>query len=180
MRNQQFGIAAGSPNWAQGGTPNRFRFDDELIRRSRGELYGEPMMEVLPSWAPYKWAFGDGLDPEEAIAAGAGESMDRDLWGGFYYGYHPYRDHGYPEAYDDASYTAIAHGYTDPLGDPDQDLWHYAAPSDIQPQVHETQPWHAAFVRQHARGRSHHESRSDQGRNAAYEYESLDFEGRSG
>lgn len=181
MRNEQFGPAAGSPNWAQGDTPNRFRFQDEVIRQSRGELYGEPMMQVLPTYAPYKWAFGEGLYPEDAIAAGAGELLDRNLWGGTYFGYHPYRDHGYPAGADNASYAAMPRGYTDPLYDPDQDLWHYGVPSDAQPELQDRDPWDSAHRRQAMRGRSHHSSRSEarSDRGASYGYESLGFHGRS-
>lgn len=179
MRNEQFGIPAGSPNWAQGDTHNRFAADDEIIRQSRGELFGEPMMEVLPTFAPYKWAFGEGLNPEDAIAAGAGESLERDLWGGFYYGYHPYLEHGYPGSWDNASYAAMPRGYTDPLYDPDQDLWHYSVPTDTMPAVQPREPWHAAFMRNLGRGGgSSHPSRSDAGMGTVEnEYENLGFHG---
>ena len=178
--NAPFGIPAGSPNWAQGDSGNRFRYDDELIRQSRGELFGEPMMEVLPTYAPYKWAFGNGGNqPEEAIATGAGERLDRDLWGGFYYGYHPYAEHGYPAEWDDASYTTVATGYTDPLFDPDHDLWHYSAPEDIMPQVQQLNPWHAAHARADARGRATHETRSHAGRGMHHGHEQVQFEGHS-
>lgn len=181
MRNAPFGIPAGSPNWAQGRSGNRWRYDDELIRQSRGELYGEPMMEVLPTFAPYKWAFGGtGMQPEDAIAAGSGEELDRNLWGGFYYGYHPYLDHGYPAEYDNASYATMPVGYTDPLFDPNQDLWHYGAPSDIMPQVKSRDPWHAAFTRAIGRGRKTHETRNSHGHGkGSHEYETLGFHGRS-
>jgi hypothetical protein len=179
--NACFGLQAGSPNFAQGGSGNRWRYDDELIRQSRGELFGEPMMEVLPTFAPYKWAFGgDTMQPQDAIAAGAGESLERDLWGGFYYGYHPYAEHGYPAAFDDASYTSMAIGYTDPLFDPDQDMWHYVAPIDSQPQVHEHNPYHAAIARAIGRGRTTHAARSRAGYGYPSTHETLDFHGHSG
>lgn len=178
--NAPFGIAAGSPNFAQGGSGNRWRYDDELIRQSRGELYGEPMMQVLPSWAPYKWAFGDGgIQPEDAIADGAGEDLDRDLWGGFYYGYHPYLEHGYPAHFDDASYVHVAKGAHDPLYDPDQDMWHYITPAQVQPRVDEINPWNAAVARTFARGVPAHDAFSRAGHDYDRGHEEVQFEGHS-
>lgn len=177
-RNRQFGIEAGSPNFAQGGTPNRFALDDELIRQSRGELFGEPMMEVLPTFAPYKWAFGDdGMEPEDAIAAGSGESLDRNLWGGTYYGYHPFRDHGYDPSFDQVSHASLGVSYLDPYGDPDQDLWHYGVPVEAQPKVQLLDPWHTAFAR--AFGKRTHPAREKAGEGLSRGYESLNFDGYS-
>lgn len=178
--NAPFGVAAGSPNFAQGGSGNRWRYDDEIIRQSRAELFGESMMEVLPTWAPYKWAFGDGgMQPEDADPYGAGASMDRDLWGGFYYGYHPYAAHGYPHEYDNASYTEIAKGYNDPLYDPDQDLWHYGVPLEAQPEVPEVDPWKSAIYRAFKRDVPRHDALSRAGMGYDRGHEELQFEGHS-
>jgi hypothetical protein len=178
-RNAPFGVAAGSPNYAQGGSGNRFARQDSIIRLSREALSGRGEQETLPTFAPYAWAWsqGTGMEPEDAIAAGSGESLRRNIWGGFYYGYHPYEDQGYGRGSDNASYADMPIGYTDPLFDPDQDLWHYAVPSDAQPQVKERQPWHASFARAFSRKHKIHSTRTQAGHNAAYEYEQLGFEG---
>jgi hypothetical protein len=177
-RNAPFGIAAGSPNFAQGESGNRFAMQDEAIRLSRTELSARGEQETLPTWAPYKWAFGDrAMEPEDAIAAGAGESDDRDLWGGFYYGYHPYAEHGYPASWDNASYGDMPMGYNDPLLDPAGDMWQYEMPVDAQPQVQQRGPWHAAFMRTAANG-SIHPSRSGAGYGGGdHEFEEVGFEG---
>lgn len=137
------------------------------------------MMEVLPTFAPYKWAFGPGLQPEDAIAEGPGESLDRNLWGGFYYGYHPYADHGYPASLDNASYADMPKGYTDPLYDPDQDFWHYTVPIEAQPEVEEVNPWHAAVARAFSRRVPRHDSLTRAGMGQDRGYEDVQFEGHS-
>lgn len=182
--NAPFGPAAGSPNWAQGGAPNRWRYDDEIIRQSRAELFGEPMMQVLPNFAPYhgEWGGNGGIMPEDVDPYGPAEELDRNVWGGFYYGYHPYAAHGYDPSDDDASYATMPLGYTDPLYDPTTDMWHYAAPSEVQPQVEEVNPWHAAVARFFSRGVPAHNafSRSGHGGGYAQGYETIGFDGSSG
>jgi hypothetical protein len=178
--NAPFGVAAGSPNYAQGGSGNRWRYDDELIRQSAPEIFGGSMMEVLPTFAPYPGSWGGhGIQPEDVDPYGSGERLDRNVWGGFYYGYHPYEDHGYPAYFDDASYVAMARGYNDPLYDPDQDMWHYVTPIDAQPEVHDVDPWHAASSRAFDRGVPVHDSLSLAGMGMDRGHEEIQFEGHS-
>lgn len=186
QRNRQFGVEAGSPNFAQGGTFNRFAYDDEIIRQSVPETSGVALAQYLPTFAPYAWAFGGGdtpetMQPEDANPFGAGERLDRNLWGGFYYGFHPYRDHGYDGDLDDASYATLGVGYADPLYDPNQDMWHYGVPVESQPQIRVLAPWHAATARSMAPGAYVHPDRDSIGEGGNnQEFEQLNFDGSSG
>lgn len=143
MSRATFGIEAGSPNYANGGVPyggagGRFAQDNNTIKNSRAELFGEPMQEWLPTWAPqpYVWMrdpYDEGrIQPEDAIAAGSGESDERNIWGSYYYGYYADRLAGREE---DSSYAEVAFG-ADPqyaLHDPSAAYFHFAVPIDSQP-----------------------------------------------
>lgn len=168
----QFGLQAGSPNYAQGGVPgggyrNRFAYSNLAFKEQSGQLWGWVDRYILPTFAPFAWAWtrrpsanpsADALQPEDAIAPGAMESKDRDLWGDFYYGYHADLELGQPER-EDASYADVAYGMepAHALHDPSARFWPSWVPNFAFPRVKADNRWTRAAGEAHRpRGRSSH------------------------
>lgn len=147
-----FGVAAGSPNFAQGGVPggglfDRFAYSNLAWRLARADLFGEPQAEILPTHAPYSWAWSRGPeldDPEEAIAPGAAQHLSRDIWGDYYYGFYEDRLNGEPWR-EDASYVEAAYGAQalHALHDPSREFFGYYVPDEAFPPARHDDPWGA-------------------------------------
>ena len=136
-----FGPEAGALNWAEGGTPNRWAAYGALWRAARATLYADA--PTFPTYAPPPAAYEGGYDADTGaeilVPHGAMERDDSIVAGSFYYGYRPYGDT--ESGANQATYTTVALGYTDPLTDPDDELYGGMLPVAAQAQYQQPPPW---------------------------------------